>query len=151
VIDAVKLHGVTLEEGVCGQAHDVGFYDESARTPVQAADLLVPGGDHGWVGKNTLGHWAAAVLIDTLRRHDPEKSEPLAGRVVMFAGCGDSARMLAPTLKDQGAVLIFASKERAHAQRLAQAFGGRQIMWEGIYTTIHDVLIVTRETGSGED
>jgi shikimate 5-dehydrogenase len=40
---------------------------------------------------------------------------------------------------------MFAGKERADAQRMSQIFGGRQLPWEAIYQTMHDVLVVSRD------
>src|SRR5262249_53898668 len=143
--DAVKLQGVTLEDGIYAQAHEIGFFDKSARVPVQAADLLMPDAEHGWIGSNTLSRWAVAALEETLHQREPEKPDALRGRVVVFAPCGAPTRMLAPALKEKGAALVVASKERGAAQRAAQTFGGRQIGWEGIYSTIHDVLVVSHD------
>jgi 3-dehydroquinate dehydratase/shikimate dehydrogenase len=151
VIDIVKLQGVAIDEEFLEQIHEAAFYDESAKTPVQAADLMLPGGDRDWIASNTLGCWAVTALEKTLRQRDPEKEPPLQGRVVVLAGCGPLTRMIAGTLKERGAALVFASKEREAAQRLSQLFGGRQIAWEGIYATLHDVIIVSRDPKTNDD
>ena len=151
VIDIVKLQGVSMEEQFYEQVHEAASFDESSRPPVQGADLMLPGGDAGWIGSNSLGHWAVAALQQTLRDHDPDKEEPLRGRIVMLAGTGPLTRMIAPALKERGAALVFASKDRSSAQRLGQVFGGRQVAWEGIYTTTHDVLVVSRDAASGDE
>ncbi|MCE9530794.1 MAG: type I 3-dehydroquinate dehydratase [Planctomycetes bacterium] len=151
VIDIVKLQGVTMEESFYTHVHETATLDESARAPVRAADLMRPGDDGTWIGSNTLGSWAIHVLESTLRLRDPDKDPPLNGRVAMLAGVGPMAAMLAHGLKERGAALIFASKDRAEAGRLAQAFGGRQVAWEGIYTTIHDVLIISRDPTTSDE
>jgi 3-dehydroquinate dehydratase / shikimate dehydrogenase len=148
VIDIVKMQGVTLDDAQYERVHEAAFLDETAKAPVQAGDLMMPGGEHGWAGTNTLGQWAASALEESLRQRDPEKEPPLQGRVCMIAGTGALARMVAPALKARGAALVFASKDRNEAQRLSQAFGGRQIGWDGIYATIHDVLVVCRDKGA---
>ncbi len=144
IIDLVRLQGIAIEEDYYEQIHETAAWDESAKTPTLAADLMMPG-DQGWIASNTLGHWAVAALEETLRQRDPEKEQPLQGRLIMLAGCGPLTRMIAPALKAKGAALVFASKDRTLAARMSQAFGGRQVAWEGIYATTHDVLIVSRD------
>ena len=39
VIDAVRLQGVTMEEDYYEKVHEAAFLDETAKFPVQAADL----------------------------------------------------------------------------------------------------------------
>jgi 3-dehydroquinate dehydratase/shikimate dehydrogenase len=150
VIDIVKLHGVAMDDAFYERLHEAAAYDESARPPVQAADLMLPGPENSWIGSNSYGIWAANALEETLRRRDPEKERPLQGRAVMLAGAGPWTRMLAPVLKARGAALIFASKDRNAAMRLSQQFGGRQIAWDGLYATLHDVLVVSRESNLGD-
>lgn len=150
VLDIVKVQGVTLDDAHYEKLHEAAALDDTAKTPVQAGDLMIPGGEHGWIGSNTLGHWAVAALEETLRKRDPEKDPPIQGRIALLAGCGPLARMIAGKLKSKGAALIFASKDRSEAQRLSQAFGGRQIAWDGLYATMHDVLIVCRDKDEEE-
>lgn len=142
VADAVKLQGVTMDEEYYEKLHEAAKLDESSKTPVQAADYLQPT-DEGWVASNALGEAAANALIATIQAREPETT--LQNRSVLFAGCGPLTRMLAGKMKDHGAQLLFAAKERADAQRMSQIFGGRQLPWEAIYQTMHDVLIVSRD------
>ena len=152
VIDAVRLQGVTMEEDCYEKVHEAAFLDETARPPVQAADLLLPGGETGWVGSNGMRRAALAALEAAIRAREPDAAEPLRGRAVMLVGAGPQTRMLAAGLKERGAALVFASKDRPAATRLAQAFSGRVVVWEAIYSTFHDVLIVGRDVGeSAED
>jgi 3-dehydroquinate dehydratase / shikimate dehydrogenase len=140
-----------VEEGYYESIHETASFDESARAPVQAADLMMPADNSDWTAANSLGDWAIAALETALRLRNPEIAEPLQGRMVMLAGCGPLSRMIAVKLKQKGAALIFASKDRPAAARLSQMFGGRQVTWEGIYTTSHDVLIVSRDPRTGDD
>jgi 3-dehydroquinate dehydratase / shikimate dehydrogenase len=151
IIDTVRLQGVAMEEAFVAQIHETASYDESSKAPVQAADLMLPGGENGWIGSNTLSVWASNALEATLHERDPALEQPLKGRMAMLAGAGPLTRMLAPALKAKGAALIFASKDRNAATRLSQVFGGRQIGWEGIYATLHDVLVVSRDTEAPVD
>jgi len=149
VIDVVKLQGVTMEESFFENVHETTALDATARAPVGAADLMTPG-DDGWTSSNTLGAWACDSLEKVLRQRDPAHDPPLKGRIAMLAGVGPLTRMIAPALKERGAALVFASKDRAEALRLSQAFGGRQVAWEGVYATIHDVLVVSRDPDQNE-
>jgi 3-dehydroquinate dehydratase/shikimate dehydrogenase len=151
VIDAVKIQGVSVEDAFIDHVHEAATYDDSSRPPVQGADVMLPNEEGGWTGSNTLGRWAAAALEEALRLREPEKAEPIRGRIVMMAGAGPLTRMLASQLKERGAALVFASKDRNAAMRLSQTFGGRQIGWEGIYATIHDVLVVGGEQREGDE
>jgi 3-dehydroquinate dehydratase / shikimate dehydrogenase len=145
IIDVVKLQGVSMEEDYFEHLNEAAAFDASSRTPVLAGDLMLPGGDQGWVASNTLGDWAASALAASLRQREPDKAEPLQGRTVMLAGAGALTRMIAPALKQRGAALVFASKDRALALKMSQTFGGRQVAWEGIYATVHDVLVISRD------
>lgn len=150
VIDIVKMQGVTMDDAHYELLHEAATLDETAKVPVQAGDLLMPAGEQGWTASNAVGRWAVAALEETLRKREPDKENALQGRICMFAGCGPLARMIAGALKAKGALVVFASRDRTEAQRLSQAFGGRQIGWDGIYATIHDVLILCRDKDEDE-
>ena len=77
-----------------------------------------------------------------------EKGESLKGRVAALAGCGPLTRMVAGPLRLAGAALLWASKNRELVQSTSQTFGGRQAIWEAIYTTGHEVLVLGRDGGS---
>ncbi len=145
VAEMVRLQGITMEEDYYEHLHEMAAFDFAAKSPVQAGDLMLPGGEQGWIASNSLGQWAVAALEDSLRERDPDKADALQGRAVMLGGCGPLTRMIAPALKQKGAALIFASKDRDLALRMSQTFGGRQVPWEGIYANIHDVLVVSRD------
>jgi len=151
IIDMVRLQGCGIDLDYCESLHEIASFDESSRPPVQAADLLMPDDATGWVAGNTLGNWAVAALEAHYRKRDPDKAQPLDGRIAMLAGCGPLTRMLAGALKKRGAGLVFASHDRTLAARTSQIFGGRQVPWEGIYSTVHDLLIVSRDPGQEID
>jgi 3-dehydroquinate dehydratase / shikimate dehydrogenase len=151
IIDLVRLQGVALEEDYYESIHETASFDQSARPPIQAGDLMLPCDEQGWIACNSLSGWAIAVLETALRNRDSEKAEALQGRMVMLAGCGPLTRMIAAALKEKGAALVFASKDRAAAAQMSQTFGGRQVAWEGIYTNTHDVLVVSRDSRTGDD
>ena len=144
ICDLVKVQGVTLEEGRQERAYEMGKFDETAKVPVLAADLLTPKAGE-WEATNTLGAALTAAIQATYAIKEPDNPGGVSGRVVMVAGTGPLNRMVAACLKAAGANLIFAGKDRAAAQKFAQQFGGRAIAVEAVYQTLHDVLVVGRD------
>ena len=145
IIDAVRLQAVVVNEQSYVHLHKLAQWDESAKTPVQAGDFLLPRDNGSWIASNTLASWVIQCLEEKLRVKEPESNDLFSGRVVMFAGVGPQARMLAQSFKSRGAALVFASKNRQEATRASQLFGGRVMAWEGIYATLHDILILESE------
>jgi 3-dehydroquinate dehydratase/shikimate dehydrogenase len=154
VIDMFRLQGVSIEEDYFEHLKETAALDDSAKAPVLAGDLMLPGGEQGWIASNSLGSWAVAALENSLRERDPDMAEPLQGRTIMLGGSGPLTRMIAPALKQKGADILFASKDRAVALSMSKTFGGRQVpahampgphFWESIFATPHDVLIVSRD------
>ena len=54
-------------------------------------------------------------------------------------------------IKERGGKLIFGSHNRDEAAKYSRLFGGRHVQFEGIYTTLHDILIVCAEPNPGQD
>jgi 3-dehydroquinate dehydratase/shikimate dehydrogenase len=144
IADAIRLQDVFVDEEDYESLHEVAMLDESARSPVAAADGLAPTAD-GWSAYNALGEAAANALEATLNDRGPDES--LKGRVVMLAGVGALTRMVAGALKARGASLIWASRDRDAAKTASQTFGGRQLLWDAVYATGHDVLVIGRDAG----
>jgi 3-dehydroquinate dehydratase/shikimate dehydrogenase len=147
IADAVRLQGVFLQEDEYEGNHEIAMLDESAHSPVLAADGLVPVQD-GWSAFNSVGPATVFAIEASMIERGGDGS--LRGRVVALAGCGTLNRMLAIQLKARGASLIWASKNREAVQSASHTFGGRQVLWEAIYNTSHDVLVVGRD-GSKSD
>ena len=122
--------------------HEIAMLDESARSPVLAADGMIPV-DDGWSAFNAFGPAVVAAIEATMKDRGGDGS--LRGRSVMLAGCGALTRMLAVPLKVHGASLIWASRDRGVVQSTSQTFGGRQVLWEAVYATSHDVLVIGRD------
>jgi 3-dehydroquinate dehydratase / shikimate dehydrogenase len=148
VADAVRLQAVLLDESAHEGLHEIARLDESARAPVLAADGLAPS-EGEWLAFNALGPAAVAAVQAALRERDPDAT--LKGRVVVLARCGPLTRMLAQPLKSAGASLVWASRDRSAVQAASQAFGGRQVLWEAVYATSHDVLVIGRDGAKAED
>ena len=97
IADAVRLQSVFVDEEDYQVLHEIGMLDETARSPVLAADCLAPT-DDGWSASDLLGPAAAAAIEATIRDREPDGS--LKGRTVMLAGCGALTRMLAGAAQD---------------------------------------------------
>ena len=147
VAGAVRLQSVFVGESEYEGLHEIARLDESARTPVLAADGLAPA-DGEWIAFNALGPATVAAVQAAQRERD--EGTTLKGRVVVLAGCGALTRMVAPAFKAAGAALMWASRDRSRIQAASQAFGGRQVLWEAVYATSHDVLVIGRD-GSDRD
>jgi 3-dehydroquinate dehydratase/shikimate dehydrogenase len=140
IAEAVKLAGVVVDgahqEAIVGMAAEL----HPTATQAKAADLVLHKADK-WVGYHTQAPVALAALLETLKKKSGQE-EPLRNRPVAVAGLGGLARTLAVELTRRGAGVILASHDRKAAQQLAQEVGCRQILLEGLYSTLHDVLIV---------
>ncbi|VTS04596.1 type I 3-dehydroquinate dehydratase [Tuwongella immobilis] len=149
IIEAVKLQAVVLDESNREGTHAIAAYDDSSRVPVQAADFLAPTAD-GWVAQNHFGEAAVRAIEASMPPRENGES-PLRGRMAMLVGDTPTVRMIAPSLKARGASLIFACKQREASARLSQLFGGRQILFDALYTTSHDVLIYPGDPQTEEE
>lgn len=147
VADAVRLQSVLVDESAYEGLHEIARLDESARAPVLAADGLTPGANE-WVAFNALG--AATVSAVQAVQRERDDGATLKGRLVALVGCGPLTRMLASAFKAAGASLIWASRDRSAVQTASQVFGGRQVMWEALYATSHDVLVIGRDESDKE-
>ena len=145
VIEAVKLAGAVIDDEHRQSILQIATRREPSAERTGAADLILHR-DNQWHASDTAIPSAANALESAMRAHSGSE-HPLAGRMVLLAGVNDLARGMARELKQRGSVLIFASRDRDVAQKLAQEMQCRYVQWEALYTTIHDVLIVCeRET-----
>ncbi len=140
VIDAAKLAGVVVDAEHQGALMEIATEAEPAAKAAQAADLLLRKGDR-WSACNTLVRAAVASLEDALRPRYPG-GNPLQGRLVAIVGVNALARTIAQGIKQRGASPIIASRDKAAAQELAQKLDCRFVLFEALYTTIHEVLVV---------
>jgi 3-dehydroquinate dehydratase / shikimate dehydrogenase len=142
IADAVRLQGVFVDDRNYEGLHEIAKLDESAHSPVLGADGLTPT-DEGWSAFNALGPAAVNAIETTMKEHGGDGS--FRGRTVALAGCGPLTRMLAVPLKAKGASLLWASRNREAVKTMSQTFGGRQVLWEALYATNHDVLVIGRD------
>jgi 3-dehydroquinate dehydratase/shikimate dehydrogenase len=152
VIEAVKLRGVVVESEQQDALREMtAELDDAAKgvvlnqgaMPVElAVDLLVKKDDKQWHGANTFNSGAVAALEATLQRN----GKSLDGAIVMMAGLDSTARSLARGIKERGGKLIFADRNRDDGARFSRQFGGRHVGIEGVYSMMHDVLLIAGNT-----
>jgi 3-dehydroquinate dehydratase/shikimate dehydrogenase len=143
VSEAVKLAGAVIDaEHRCAILEmATGLSSTSART--KSADVLLYKENRWYAHDTQLAAMAGALEATVPGRSSASK--PLQGRIVLIAGTGALARSLGHELKERGCVLIIAGHDREAAHRLAQELQCRYIQFEAIYSTNHDVLIVSEE------
>jgi len=98
----------------------------------------VPQENKQWQGATTFAGVAVAALEESLKSRD----RSLDGTIVMLVGLNATARSIARALKERGAKLVFASPNRHEAAKFSRLFGGRHVLIEGVYNTLHDVAII---------
>jgi 3-dehydroquinate dehydratase/shikimate dehydrogenase len=141
VSEAVKLAGAVIDADHRSAILEMatGLSSSAART--KSADVLLYK-DNRWYAHDTqLASLAAALEAAAPARAGADK--PLQGRIVLIAGTGALARGLGLELKERGCLLIIAGHDRDTAHRLAQELQCRFIQFEALYSTNHDVLIVS--------
>jgi 3-dehydroquinate dehydratase/shikimate dehydrogenase len=144
VADAVHLAGVVVDEPHKSDIVAIASELERAADRTGTADFLLHK-DQRWMGYQTLSRAATAALEWAL----PGKKQadrPLTGRMVMIVGCNATAQAMAYAVKHRGAAPILASHDRKAVQKLAEKFACRFVQFEGIYGTMHDVLVVCGES-----
>jgi 3-dehydroquinate dehydratase/shikimate dehydrogenase len=140
IADAVKLPAVIVDREHQEAIKEMAGELHPTAARAGAADLVLRK-DEGWTGYHTLAPVALAALLAALKAKTGTE-EPLRNRPVTIAGLGGAARALAVELGRRGAGVILASHRRKAAQQLAQEVGCRQIQFEALYSTLHDVLVV---------
>jgi 3-dehydroquinate dehydratase/shikimate dehydrogenase len=139
VMEAVKLAGAVIDaehgESILPLATEL----DAAAKRTKSVDLLIQRDNH-WLGVNTHVPAIAAALESTLQSRQPPRS--LAGRIVLIVGANDTAKAIGRELKQHGCALIIASYDREAAHAIARELDGRHVLFEALYTTMHDILIV---------
>ena len=143
VIEAVKLAAAVLSTEHRRSLLPIASVREPSSNRTGETDLLLHR-DNTWHAADTLIP-ATVNALETAMRQRSQSEHPLAGRIVLIAGVNELARIMAREFKQRGSVLIFASRDREAAKKLAQEMNCRYVQFEALYTTIHDVLVVCDE------
>lgn len=157
IIEAAKLVGVVIEDEQQAALREVasdldpevvGTTLNAGGLPVElAVDLLIQPEHKRWEGAQTFANGAVLALETALQA----KARKIEGSIVMIAGLTPVARSIARAVKERGGKLIFASHNRDEANKWSRMFGGRHAQFEAVYSTMHDVVVVSRETGVEDD
>jgi 3-dehydroquinate dehydratase/shikimate dehydrogenase len=140
IIEAVKLAAVVVDADHQRTFLEIASDLDPAAQQSNSVDLILHK-DSQWHGHNTFCQAAIAALQAVLQARTPS-DKPLQGRMFVITGHNAMARMVGQALKERGAVLILASHDRAAVQKLAGELECRHILFEALYSTMHDVLIV---------
>lgn len=143
VIDAVKLGALVVDAAHQQGILQIGAEAHGAAKTTQAADVLIHKGD-AWHAFHT----AAQTWIDALKQALAPKfpgDNPLKDRMVVIVGVNASAAILAAEVQRHGGSAILASFNKKAGQHIAQTVGCRFILFEAIYSTMHEVLVVCAE------
>jgi 3-dehydroquinate dehydratase/shikimate dehydrogenase len=146
VIEAVKMTTVVVDREHRVSLVPIAAQLQGSAERLQLVDVLAQQND-AWHGFYLSDRALVGALESTLRtKHGtPANESPLKGRSVMLVGVDETTRAVGQRLAKSGAVLIIASRNRDAAHRLAQELQCRFIMFEGIYSTLHDVLVMCSE------
>jgi 3-dehydroquinate dehydratase/shikimate dehydrogenase len=140
VLEAVKLPSAVIDEEHRSIIPEIATELEPRAQQAGAVDVIAHRADR-WHGFHLLDRAAVAALEQTLQAKMPAE-KPLAGRTVMLAGINGTTRVLGQRIQKHGGIPIIASRHRQAAQDLAQELQCRQVQFEAVYTTLHDVLVV---------
>lgn len=143
VIDAVKLGALVVDADHQQEILQIGAQAHGAAKTTAAADVLIHKGD-AWHAFHT----AAQTWIDGLKQALATKftcDNPLKDRMVVIVGVNSGARILAAEVQRHGGNAILASTNKKAGLEIAQKLGCRFILFEALYSTMHDVLVVCAE------
>jgi 3-dehydroquinate dehydratase/shikimate dehydrogenase len=140
LIDVVKLQAVVVDDASQGPLLELDIELHGTARKTKAFDLIVPKDDglHGFhKGAKAWMHQLAETLK---KKFDPVN--PIKDRIVMFAGIGPAAKLLASEIQEAGGNAVLASANKNAGLAMAKELGCRFVQWEALYSTLHDVLVV---------
>ncbi len=140
VMDAVRLAAVVIDEPHQEPVLEIVAELEPAAQESQAADLLLHK-EEKWRGYHPLCRAATAALEAALAGQ-ATADKPLQGRIVMVLGTNATARAMTMAIQRRGGLAILAGRDRQRGLELAKKFCCRFVLFEALYSTTHDVLIV---------
>lgn len=144
VIEAVKLAAAVIDDEHRRTILQLAAEREPSAARTGEADLLLHR-DNKWHAADTCISATVNALKETMKTHFGAE-HPLAGRMILLAGVNDLTRIMGRELAKRGSVPIVAARDRDAAQQLAQQLQCRFVAFEGLYTTMHDVLIACDES-----
>lgn len=140
IMKAVKLVALVVDDEHRQALAGIAAELEAPARHAAAVDALVRH-DQDWKGYNLAIRAAIVSLENALRARNPG-DQPLAGRTVIVVGASGNARGVAWGIQRQGGILVVASHDRNAAGDIAKTLDCRQVPFEAIYSTLHEVLVI---------
>lgn len=149
VMEAVKLGAAVIDPEHQAEMLEIATERHGAATSTGAVDLLLHKTD-AWHGFHCSSQAWLQGLTEALRASNSAENV-IKDRMVVIVGLSPSARILARELQRLGASAILASHQKKEGLQAAQEIGCRFVVFEALYSTMHDVLIVCdQETDAGQ-
>lgn len=148
VIEAAKMAAVIIDDEHRSSVMEIATECDPWAERSDSADVLRQKQDK-WQAFDTQGPAALAALENAVHARFPS-GQPLKGRITLVVGANDLARRTAAALAERGAALIITGHDTDAVQKMAKDIGCRQIRFEALYTTMHDVLVVCENEAGGK-
>jgi 3-dehydroquinate dehydratase/shikimate dehydrogenase len=143
IIDAVRLGAVIVDQSHFATAPEIARELDLEARRAGGADFMLHR-EKTWQAYFLLPRAAWAALTATVAGEKPP-DRPLVGRHVMIVGTNPLARAMAFQAQHAGALPIVAGRDRDAAHDIAKAVDGRFVLFEALYTTMHEILVVCSE------
>jgi 3-dehydroquinate dehydratase / shikimate dehydrogenase len=138
LIDIVKLQALVADDTSQEPLKDLDIELHGTARKTSVLDVIVPKDDglHGF-------HKGARACIQRLGETLKAKFDPpLKDRIVMLAGLSPWTSLIAAEVQAQGGNAVLASNDKGTGLSMAREHNCRFVMWEALYSTLHDVLVV---------
>ena len=143
LIEAVKLSAVVVDAASRERVLELHPELHGTAKKTGALDLLVSKDDalHGF--HKGAKAWTKCLTEALKTKFGPD--QPMKDRIVMLVGVGPSARLLAEEIQSHGGSAIIASANKKAGAQIAQEVKCRHVLFEALYSTMHDVLVICNE------
>jgi shikimate 5-dehydrogenase len=133
-----------IDEDYRGAVAEVAAHLQGAAQTTSAVDVIANQPD-GWHGFYLHDRAIVASLESGLKARSDKGVD---GRTVMLVGIDTTTKAIGQRIAKHGGIVILASRNRDAARTLAHDLQCRQVQYEALYSTLHDVLVLcTEETG----
>jgi 3-dehydroquinate dehydratase / shikimate dehydrogenase len=139
VLEAVKVGSVVVDQAHAATVRDLASELHGAAERTRLVDLLAQQ-DESWHGFLIIDR-AYAGAINRVMHGKYEVENALEGRTFLIAGTTPLAKAVGQRIAKNGGILIVTDRDRNAAAATAQELQCRQVQFEALYTTLHDVLV----------
>jgi 3-dehydroquinate dehydratase/shikimate dehydrogenase len=139
VLEAVKLTSVIVDQPHAATVREVASDLQGAAGRTRLVDLIAQQGDN-WHGFLFLDRAYAGALNRVMHAKFAVENA-LEGRTFLVVGVTPLAKAVAQRIAKNGGILIVTDRDRNAAAAAAQELQCRQVQFEALYTTLHDVLV----------